>query len=136
MPQAESDRLMARPGDFSALPPGRGSATPAPGSTGGARISPPTTVLIRPGHPVLLQALYRTQSASSLVRLLRDPLGYLWTYGFRWQAASETEEPMTLDALAFGELLHEFLQEAVIRNGGRRIRRNRGRIQGKDKYRP
>ena len=71
--------------------------------------------LIRPGHPVLLGALYRTQSASSLVRLLRDPLGYLWTYGFRWKAVSETEEPMTLDALAFGELLHEFLRETVTR---------------------
>ena len=64
---------------------------------------------------MLLRALDRTQSASSLVRLLRDPLGYLWTYGFGWKAPEETEEPLTLDALAFGGLLHEILQQAVTR---------------------
>ena len=110
---SRSDRLTARPADFAALPVARSAAR--------AWIdwqSDNLTAhdgLISPGHPVLLRALYRTQSASSLVRLLRDPLGYLWTYGFRWKAATETEEPMTLDALAFGELLHEFLQEAVTR---------------------
>ena len=106
-----SDRLMARPGDFAALPLAR-SATRAWIDWRSENLTAHDG-LIRPGHPVLLRALYRTQSASSLVRLLRDPLGYLWTYGFRWKAASETEEPMTLDALAFGELLHQVLQEAV-----------------------
>ena len=104
---------MARPGDFAALPLAR-SATRSWIDWHSGDLTAHDG-LIRPGHPVLLRALYRTQSASSLVRLLRDPLGYLWTYGFRWRAASETEEPMTLDALAFGELLHEILQEAVTR---------------------
>jgi ATP-dependent helicase/DNAse subunit B len=47
------------------------------------------------------------------VKLLRDPLGYLWTYGFGWLEPEETDEPLTLDALAFGNLLHEILEEAV-----------------------
>lgn len=69
--------------------------------------------LIRANHPLLLQALDRRQSASSLVKLLRDPLGYLWTYGFGWSEPKETDEPLTLDPLAFGNLLHEILEEAV-----------------------
>ena len=67
---------------------------------------------------MLVRALDRRQSASSLVRLLRDPLGYLWTYGFGWRAPEETDEPLTLDPLAFGNLLHEILQEAVTRLEG------------------
>ena len=70
---------------------------------------------IRANHPLLLQALDRRQSASSLVKLLRDPLGYLWTYGFGWSEPTETDEPLTLDPLAFGNLLHEILEDAVTR---------------------
>lgn len=69
--------------------------------------------LIRANHPLLLQALDRRQSASSLVKLLRDPLGYLWTYAFGWSEPEETDEPLTLNPLAFGNLLHEILEESV-----------------------
>jgi hypothetical protein len=69
--------------------------------------------LIRENHPLLLRALDRRQSASSLVKLLRDPLGYLWTYGFGWSEPEETDEPLTLDPLAFGNLLHEILEDVV-----------------------
>ena len=113
---SEGDRLMARPGEFASLPLAQSAA-----QTWIDWRSDKLTAhdgMIRPGHPVLLRALYRTQSASSLVRLLRDPLGYLWTYGFGWSAPEETEEPLTLDALAFGSLLHEFLKEAVTRLEG------------------
>ncbi len=44
---------------------------------------------------------------------MRDPLGYLWTYGFHWDEPQETEEPLLLDALAFGNLLHATLEQAV-----------------------
>jgi ATP-dependent helicase/DNAse subunit B len=44
---------------------------------------------------------------------LRDPLGYLWTYGFRWQEPDETEEPLQLDPLAIGGILHATLERAV-----------------------
>ena len=69
--------------------------------------------LITAGHPLLARALDRRQSASSLVKLLRDPLGYLWTYGFGWREPEETDEPLTLDARQFGNLLHEVLEDAV-----------------------
>ena len=71
--------------------------------------------LIRRNHPVVVGALQRQQSATSLVKLLRDPLGYLWQYGFHWDQPSETEDPLLLDALAFGNLVHATLQTAVTR---------------------
>ena len=106
-----SDRLLAREAEFAALPLARGAhlawidwhREEITGHDG----------LVRANHPLLLRALDRRQSASSLVKLLRDPLGYLWTYGFGWSEPEETDEPLTLDALAFGNLLHEILEEAV-----------------------
>jgi hypothetical protein len=106
-----SDRLLARPAEFALLPVGRSAL--------GAWIDWHRKAitahdgLVRSDHTLLLRALNRRQSASSLVKLLRDPLGYLWTYGFGWSQPEETDEPLTLDALGFGNLLHEVLQEAV-----------------------
>ena len=108
---SNSDRLSARRREFGELPLTR-SATRTWMDWRDTELTAHDG-LMGNAHPMLLRALNRTQSASSLVRLLRDPLGYLWTYGFGWRAPEETEEPLTLDALAFGELLHEFLEEAV-----------------------
>lgn len=106
-----SDRLLARPDEFEALPLARTALrtwTDWHSDTITAHDG-----LVRNDHPLLLRALNRRQSASSLVKLLRDPLGYLWTYGFGWTEPEETDEPLTLDPLAFGNLLHEVLQETV-----------------------
>ena len=108
-----SDRLMARPDEFAGLP----RATSALETWVDWRREKLSghDGLVRADHPLLVRALDRRQSASSLVRLLRDPLGYLWTYGFGWREPEETDEPLTLDPLAFGKLLHEVLEEAVSR---------------------
>lgn len=106
-----SDRLMARPDEFAGMPRAVSALhtwidwhrEEISGHDG----------LVRANHPLLVRALDRRQSASSLVKLLRDPLGYLWTYGFGWREPEETDEPLTLDALTFGNLLHEILEEAV-----------------------
>ena len=111
-----SDRLLARTAEFAALPLAQGARLAwtdwhreaITGHDG----------LVRPNHPLLLRALDRRQSASSLVKLVRDPLGYLWTYGFGWSQPEETDEPLNLDALAFGNLLHEILEESVIQLEG------------------
>lgn len=108
-----SDRLMARPEEFRRLP--HAVSAHETWCDWHRRQLTPHDGLVRSGHPLLVRALDRWQSASSLVKLLRDPLGYLWTYGFRWSAPEETDEPLTLDALAFGALLHNILQEAVTR---------------------
>ena len=106
-----SDRLMARPSEFTGLPQAMSAQQTwidwhrkkLTGHDG----------LVSSNHPLLIRALDRQQSASSLVKLLRDPLGYLWTYGFGWREPEETDEPLTLDPLAFGNLLHEILEETV-----------------------
>ncbi|MFO7964885.1 MAG: PD-(D/E)XK nuclease family protein [Desulfobacterales bacterium] len=108
-----TDRLFARPAEFSKMPVAR--------SAGTAWIDwhreqlTPHDGLMPSHHPLLLRALDRIQSASSLVKLLRDPLGYLWTYGFGWSEPRELDEPMKLDAASFGNLLHEILQECIDR---------------------
>ena len=108
-----SDRLFARPDEFEALPEAE-SARTCWIDWHTERLTPHDG-LIRRNHPVVVGALQRQQSATSLVKLLRDPLGYLWQYGFGWDEPSETEDPLLLDALAFGNLVHATLQTAVSR---------------------
>jgi hypothetical protein len=108
-----SDRLFARPAEFEALPEAEAAQT-CWIDWHTERLTPHDG-LIRHDHPVVVAALQRQQSATSLVRLLRDPLGYLWQYAFRWDQPSESEDPLLLDAPAFGNLLHATLQAAVTR---------------------
>src|SRR6202008_4165681 len=69
--------------------------------------------LVRADHPLVLAILTRTQSASSLRRLLRNPLGYLWLYAFGWREQESDVEPLMLDALSVGNLVHEVLDLAL-----------------------
>jgi hypothetical protein len=116
---SETDRLTARPQEF---------ATDAQAASAGACWSnwrrfdiTPHDGLIRAEHPLILAILGRTQSASSLRRLLRNPLGFVWTYGCGWRMPESSEEPLVLDALGFGDLVHKVLDCAlqdVEANGG------------------
>ena len=106
-----ADRLMVRPAEFEKMP--RAISSHQTWLDWHRDRLSPHDGLIRAGHPLLSRALDRRQSASSLVKLLRDPLGYLWTYGFGWHEPEESDEPLTLDARAFGNLLHEVLEDAV-----------------------
>jgi hypothetical protein len=106
-----TDRLFARPPEFAAFPLAQAARQTWIDWHSG-RITAHDG-LVRANHPLLMRSLDRRQSASSLVKLARDPLGYLWTYGFRWSAPEETDEPLTFDPLSFGNLLHEILEEAV-----------------------
>lgn len=115
----ESDRLLARPGDFSKLPAAR-SAIGAWSNQQNHKLTAHDG-LIRKNHPLLAKALDRTQSSSSLVQLLRDPIGYLWKYGFGWKEPKDSEQPLTLDALETGTLLHEVLDAAVVQLEGKKF---------------
>ena len=108
---SETDRLTARPEEFDGLPQARAASgcwfdwlrpeiTPHDGA-------------VRPDHPAVLAILERTQSASSLRLLLRNPLGFVWRYGLRWREPDSGEEPLVLDALAMGELVHRTLDRAL-----------------------
>lgn len=108
---SETDRLMARPDEFvndsqaiSALTTWRDwhrkEITPHDG-------------LVRASHPLLLDILARVQSASSLRLLLRSPLSFVWRYGMRLQMPESGREPLVLDPLAMGDLVHMTLDLAL-----------------------
>lgn len=108
---SETDRLTARPDEFR-------TTIQARSALGGWRNwrrkeLTPHDGLIRPDHPVLCAIIERTQSASSLRRLLRNPLGFTWRYGLRWRTPESGEDPLVLDALNFGELVHMTLDRAL-----------------------
>jgi hypothetical protein len=69
-----SDRLFARPAEFVDLPEAVSAATCWIDWHSGRLTE--HDGLIRHDHPVVTAALQRQQSATSLVKLLRDPLGY------------------------------------------------------------
>ena len=59
------------------------------------------------------EAPNRTQSASSLRMLLRNPLGFVWHYGLDWRAPESGDDPLVLDALAMGNLVRRTLDRAL-----------------------
>ena len=108
---SETDRLTARSDEFRRLPQAvaasdcwfdwlRAEITPHDGA-------------VRPDHPVIRSILERTQSASSLRMLLRNPLGFVWRYGLRWRTPERGDDPLVLDALAMGDLVHQTLDRAL-----------------------
>jgi hypothetical protein len=64
-------------------------------------------------HPVIVRAIERVQSATSLQQLLRDPLGFVWRYALRWTAPQERELPLSIAPDELGKLVHELLRRAV-----------------------
>jgi hypothetical protein len=108
---SETDRLMARPQEFAADPQTVG----AQGCWRDWRQSQitPHDGLVRADHPLVLAILGRTQSASSLRRLLRNPLSFVWVYAFGWREPQSTAEPLVLDALGTGDLVHMVLDRAL-----------------------
>lgn len=108
---SETDRLMARSQEFGAEP----QAVSAQGCWRDWRRSEITAHdgLIRADHPLVLAILGRTQSASSLRRLLRNPLSFVWVYAFGWREPQSSAEPLVLDALGIGDLVHMVLDRAL-----------------------
>jgi RecB family exonuclease len=111
---SEADRLLARPREAGQLPHVRQSQLCwrnwqwEPGLT-------PHDGLIASSHPAVLAALARTQSTTRLQRLLRDPLGFVWRYALGWRSTRFEPEPLQLDPIAFGELMHELISGAITR---------------------
>jgi hypothetical protein len=108
---SETDRLMARSQEFGA----ELQAVSAQGCWRDWRRSEITAHdgLIRADHPLVLAILGRTQSASSLRRLLRNPLSFVWVYAFGWREPQSSAEPLVLDALGIGDLVHMVLDRAL-----------------------
>lgn len=68
---------------------------------------------VNASHPAVLRALARVQSTTSLRRLLRDPLGFVWRYALGWHSPEYARRPLALDPRSNGELIHELLRLTV-----------------------
>ena len=108
---SETDRLTARAQEFRTLPQALG-AERCWRNWWRAELTPHDG-LVRADHPVLRAILERTQSASSLRLLLRNPLGFVWRYGFGWRTPESRDDPLVLDALDLGELVHQILDRTL-----------------------
>jgi hypothetical protein len=64
-------------------------------------------------NPVIARAIGRTQSATSLEQLLRNPLGFVWRYALGWSATQYREQPLSITPDDFGKLVHELLRRTV-----------------------
>jgi hypothetical protein len=108
---SETDRLLARPQDAATSPRLR-SAMGCWSDWNTSKVTPHDG--LAPEHqPIIGRALQRTQSATSLAHLLRDPLSFVWRYALGWYAPPVVEQPLSLDARAWGELVHEVLRRTV-----------------------
>lgn len=110
---SEADRLLARPAEALVKPGlalGRAAwrAWRSPDATAWDGQAPA-------GDPVVRAALEREQSATSLRRLLRDPLGFVWRYALGWRPADVHADLLALDRQGFGELVHEVIRLGVER---------------------
>ncbi len=64
-------------------------------------------------HPLLSALFLHPQSPTSLSRLLRDPLAYVWYYALGWRDLVHKERGLVLPADDMGRLVHELLRRAV-----------------------
>lgn len=109
---SEGDRLLARPDDALALP--RMQSVDACWTDWTRRLeTTPHDGGFRKNHPAVRRALSTPQSATSLRRLLRDPLGYVWVRALGMTAPELAVQPLQLDVVSFGDLVHELLRLAV-----------------------
>jgi RecB family exonuclease len=69
--------------------------------------------IVRPDHPAMEAMLRRVQSANSLKALLRNPLGFAWRYGLHLREPAAGSDPLMLDNLAFGALVHAILEKSL-----------------------
>ncbi|ARP64290.1 hypothetical protein A9K65_013550 [Mesorhizobium sp. WSM1497] len=111
---SEGDRLLARSKDALALPRIQSVISCWANWTRRLEITPHDGGF-REDHPAVLRALSSPQSATSLRRLLRDPLGYVWLRVLGMTSPELAVQPLQLDAMTFGELVHELLRLAVER---------------------
>ncbi|MDN4985559.1 PD-(D/E)XK nuclease family protein [Bradyrhizobium sp. WYCCWR 13022] len=107
----EADRLMARPQDASEVE--RVRSADACWRDWHLERFTPHDGKFDAEHPVVVRSIERVQSATSLQRMLRDPLGFVWRYALGWNAPRDREQPLTILPVELGKLVHELLRRAV-----------------------
>ncbi|MBZ9605046.1 PD-(D/E)XK nuclease family protein [Phyllobacterium chamaecytisi] len=108
---SESDRLLARPKE--AVKTARVNASRECWQDWGREMLTAHDGAVRSPHPVIERSLDGVQSTTSIRRLLRDPLGFVWRYGLGWQSPEFEQQPLALPPRAFGELVHELIRRTI-----------------------
>jgi RecB family exonuclease len=108
---SEADRLLARPKEAAASPM-LGAASACWRNWRKSAVTSHDG-RVRADHPIIARAIDQVQSATSLRLMLRDPLAFVWRYALGWQPLVEEEQPLSLNARAYGELVHDMLKRAV-----------------------
>lgn len=109
---SETDRLTARRDEFARTPQAC-SATACWHDWLRPDITPHDG-LIRANHPVIQAIMQRTQSASSLRMLLRNPLGFMWRYGLGLNTTDSRLSSLMPDAMAVGDLVHATMEHTLV----------------------
>jgi hypothetical protein len=107
----EADRLLARAQDRSS--DAIVSSAMAAWHNWSLRSLTPHDGLAAKEHPLLSALLPKPQSPTSLSRLLRDPLAYVWYYALGWRDLVHKERRLVLPADDMGRLVHELLRRTV-----------------------
>ncbi|MER9119848.1 PD-(D/E)XK nuclease family protein [Mesorhizobium sp. M0954] len=68
---------------------------------------------LRLHHPVVARTFSRPHSSTSLRRLLRDPLAFIWKYGLELYRPRWATRPLELEPAVVGELVHEMIKETI-----------------------
>jgi hypothetical protein len=110
---SEVDRLFSRPQEFKERPDAKAVIETI--SDWHSEALTAHDGLIQSDHPRIQAVLANPQSATSLRKLLRDPLGYVWTYGLGFDAPEYEDEPLLLDPRQFGNIVHDILRRTVDR---------------------
>jgi hypothetical protein len=108
---SETDRMFSRPAEFA-----KTKEAAAVTATIRDWLSPLPTAhdgLVSAKHPRIEAILRQVQSATSLRKLLRDPLSFVWRYALGFKAPEYEDEPLLLDARQFGNIVHEVLRRSV-----------------------
>jgi len=109
---SERDRLTAREAEF------RSTAHAASAATCWFNWNrdqlTPHDGIVRPNHPLVLISLARRQSPTSLSRLLRQPIGFVWRYALGIRDFNKDSESLVLDHLAVGAILHEIVNRVLL----------------------
>jgi len=108
---SEADRILARPHEAAASP--AIAAANLCWHNWRCRTVTAHDGRVRPDHPQIARAIGEIQSATSLRLMLRDPLAFVWRYALGWRAIPQDDQPLTLDARAYGELVHDLLKRTV-----------------------
>jgi hypothetical protein len=108
---SQSDRLLAQPLEFQRTK--RAILAKTCWDDWHADDVTPHDGLVRPDHPRIVASLDKYHSTTSLKLLMRDPIGFLWTYALGFRSPEFDDEPLTLDARHFGNILHDILKRTV-----------------------